>query len=112
MTVERVVWDQGARADHVRQPQRLRRRPPADDPAGDSFDRERLASTGERCDVLFVLEGSGQLTVDGEDHALEAESGIYVPPRREYKLTSLAPPRWPWWARRSHMTAIWALRVR
>src|ERR1700755_126150 len=43
-------------------------------------------STGEHEEVLFVLSGGGTLTLDGDDHTLEPESGAYLAPGETYEL--------------------------
>jgi mannose-6-phosphate isomerase-like protein (cupin superfamily) len=43
-------------------------------------------STGEREEVLFVLSGGGGLSLGGEEHALEPESGAYLAPGEVYEL--------------------------
>jgi quercetin dioxygenase-like cupin family protein len=45
-------------------------------------------ATGEAEEVLFVLTGAGILTLDGESHALEPETGAYLPPGEEYELVA------------------------
>ena len=41
-------------------------------------------------EVLFVLSGHGTLLTAGEEHALEPEAGVYLPPRHEYELSAPA----------------------
>jgi quercetin dioxygenase-like cupin family protein len=48
--------------------------------------RPASRETGEAEEVLFVLEGSGVLRVDGEEHALEPESGANLAPGQRYEL--------------------------
>jgi mannose-6-phosphate isomerase-like protein (cupin superfamily) len=43
-------------------------------------------ATGDAEEVLFVLEGSGQLILAGERYGLEPESGAYLAPGEEYEL--------------------------
>ncbi len=53
--------------------------------------------TSERIDVgaveetLFVLAGSGTVTVDGTAHELEPESGLYLPPGSAFELHNPGP---------------------
>ena len=42
--------------------------------------------------MLFVLHGSGRLDVDGGGHPLEPETGVYIPPGRDYTLVSSGLP--------------------
>jgi quercetin dioxygenase-like cupin family protein len=42
--------------------------------------------TGAAEEVLFVLDGSGTLTLDGREYELEPESGAYLAPAEEYEL--------------------------
>jgi mannose-6-phosphate isomerase-like protein (cupin superfamily) len=42
--------------------------------------------TGEREEVLFVLSGRGSLSLGGDAHALEPESGAYLAPGEAYEL--------------------------
>jgi quercetin dioxygenase-like cupin family protein len=42
--------------------------------------------TGDADEVLFVLEGAGTLTLDGDEHELAAESGAYLAPGERYEL--------------------------
>jgi mannose-6-phosphate isomerase-like protein (cupin superfamily) len=37
-------------------------------------------------ETLFVLEGEGAVTVAGDEHALEPEVGLYLPPESTFKL--------------------------
>ena len=43
--------------------------------------------TGSAEEVLFVLDGSGTLTLDGRDYKLEPESGAYLAPGEHYELS-------------------------
>ncbi|HTX08993.1 MAG TPA: cupin domain-containing protein [Solirubrobacteraceae bacterium] len=43
-------------------------------------------ASGEAEEVLFVIEGSGALLAGSERHALEPETGAYLPPGSEYGL--------------------------
>jgi quercetin dioxygenase-like cupin family protein len=45
-------------------------------------------ATGADEEVLFVTRGAGTLDQRGEGHALEAESGAYLPPGEEYELSA------------------------
>lgn len=47
-------------------------------------------ATGAAEEVLFVISGSGELRTDGERHALEPETGVYVGPGKEYELRNEA----------------------
>lgn len=42
--------------------------------------------TGSAEEVLFVLDGTGTLTLDGRDYELEPESGAYLAPEARYEL--------------------------
>ncbi len=42
--------------------------------------------SAEAEEVLFVVEGRGELSVRGETHALEPECGVYLPPGRDYEI--------------------------
>jgi len=43
-------------------------------------------ANGEAEEVLFVIAGSGALRAGSERHALEPETGVYLPPGSEYAL--------------------------
>jgi quercetin dioxygenase-like cupin family protein len=43
--------------------------------------------TGSAEEVLFVLDGSGTLRLDGRDYKLEPESGAYLAPGEHYELS-------------------------
>jgi quercetin dioxygenase-like cupin family protein len=43
-------------------------------------------ATGECEEVLFVLSGEGVLRLEGQVHALEPESGVYLAPGESYEL--------------------------
>jgi mannose-6-phosphate isomerase-like protein (cupin superfamily) len=43
-------------------------------------------ASGEAEEVLFVIEGSGALRAGSASHALEPETGAYLPPSSEYAL--------------------------
>jgi mannose-6-phosphate isomerase-like protein (cupin superfamily) len=43
-------------------------------------------ASGKAEEVLFVIEGSGALRAGSESHALEPETGAYLPPGSEYAL--------------------------
>jgi quercetin dioxygenase-like cupin family protein len=43
--------------------------------------------TGSAEEVLFVLDGSGTLTLDGREYELEPESGAYLAPDERYELS-------------------------
>ena len=54
--------------------------------------RSSLArASGEAEEVLFVIEGSGALHAGSESHALEPETGAYLPPGSEYALENEGP---------------------
>src|SRR6185312_236834 len=53
---------------------------------GASADRQ----TGVDEEVLFVLDGTGSLELDGAEHELAPESGVYLAPGEEYRLTNTA----------------------
>jgi (S)-ureidoglycine aminohydrolase len=38
--------------------------------------------------VLFVVEGGGRITIEGESHALRPGSYVYLPPRCDWSLTN------------------------
>jgi quercetin dioxygenase-like cupin family protein len=46
--------------------------------------------TGPGEEVLFVLDGTGSLELDGARHDLEPESGAYLAPGEEYRLENSA----------------------
>jgi glyoxylate utilization-related uncharacterized protein len=46
---------------------------------------------GDAEEVLFVLEGTGTLSLAGSGHALAPESGAYIAPGEEYELRSDGP---------------------
>jgi mannose-6-phosphate isomerase-like protein (cupin superfamily) len=48
-------------------------------------------ASGEAEEVLFVIEGSGALHAGSESHALEPETGAYLPPGSEYALHNEGP---------------------
>ena len=48
--------------------------------------RSEEVSVGECEETLFVLEGSGAIEIDGRSHALEPETGVYLPPRTRFVL--------------------------
>jgi mannose-6-phosphate isomerase-like protein (cupin superfamily) len=48
-------------------------------------------ATGEAEEVLFVLDGTGELRLAGERHVLEPETGAYLAPGEEYVLESHGP---------------------
>jgi quercetin dioxygenase-like cupin family protein len=48
-------------------------------------------ATGEAEEVLFVLTGAGILTLAGESHSLEPETGAYLAPGEEYELVAEGP---------------------
>jgi mannose-6-phosphate isomerase-like protein (cupin superfamily) len=50
--------------------------------------RSKHRTTGACEETLFVLEGTGTLTLDGESHALAPEVGAYLAPEVEYELES------------------------
>jgi quercetin dioxygenase-like cupin family protein len=43
-------------------------------------------TSGEQEEVLFVLNGTGSLELNGDAHALEPESGAYLAPGEEYRV--------------------------
>jgi quercetin dioxygenase-like cupin family protein len=49
---------------------------------GSAISRE----TGAAEEVLFILNGSGTLTLDGREYELEPESGAYLAPDERYEL--------------------------
>jgi quercetin dioxygenase-like cupin family protein len=56
---------------------------------GASTDRETDACE----EVLFVLDGTGSLELDGDNHALEPESGAYLAPGERYRLDNTGADR-------------------
>jgi mannose-6-phosphate isomerase-like protein (cupin superfamily) len=48
-------------------------------------------ASGEAEEVLFVIAGSGALRAGSERHALEPETGVYLPPGSEYALENEGP---------------------
>jgi quercetin dioxygenase-like cupin family protein len=46
----------------------------------------RAAADAE--EVLFVLAGTGELSLDGDTYPLEPETGAYIAPGEEYELTN------------------------
>jgi quercetin dioxygenase-like cupin family protein len=56
-------------------------------PPGRSIGR----ATGGAEEVLFVLEGTGELSLAGERHSLEPETGAYLAPGEEYELDTVGP---------------------
>lgn len=58
-------------------------------PAGSTVSRH----SGEAEEVLFVIEGRGELSAQDLTHALEPECGTYLPPRTAYRLTAHEPLR-------------------
>jgi quercetin dioxygenase-like cupin family protein len=48
-------------------------------------------ATGEAEEVLFVLEGTGELSLAGERYPLEPETSAYLAPGEEYELDSAGP---------------------
>jgi quercetin dioxygenase-like cupin family protein len=48
-------------------------------------------ATGEAEEVLFVLEGTGELALASDRHGLEQESGAYLAPGEEYELHNPGP---------------------
>jgi len=51
---------------------------------GDAISR----ATGEAEEVLFVLAGAGELSLDGRRYPLEPETGAYLAPGEEYDVAS------------------------
>ena len=54
---------------------------------GSSIDR----ATGDAEEVLFVLAGTGELSLAGERYPLEPETGAYLAPGEEYEVESTGP---------------------
>jgi quercetin dioxygenase-like cupin family protein len=48
--------------------------------------RSQPRETGECEEVLFVLEGEGELILDGTPHHLEPEAGAYLAPGERYEI--------------------------
>jgi mannose-6-phosphate isomerase-like protein (cupin superfamily) len=51
----------------------------------------REIGVGPAEETLFVLTGSGTVSVDGEQHELEPESGLYLPPGSTFVLSNPGP---------------------
>ena len=49
--------------------------------------------TGPGEEVLFVLDGTGSLELDGANHELEPESGAYLAPGENYRLSNTGAQR-------------------
>lgn len=47
--------------------------------------------TGEAEEVLYVLHGAGTVVVGDEEHAVEADTGVYVAPGQRYLLDNPGP---------------------
>jgi quercetin dioxygenase-like cupin family protein len=48
--------------------------------------RSQPRDTGDCEEVLFVLEGEGELVLEGESHRLEPEAGAYLAPGESYEI--------------------------
>jgi mannose-6-phosphate isomerase-like protein (cupin superfamily) len=53
--------------------------------------RAETRDTGACEETLFVLDGHGSLTLDGEAHRLEPELGAYLAPGVQYELQAAGP---------------------
>jgi mannose-6-phosphate isomerase-like protein (cupin superfamily) len=53
--------------------------------------RSRARGGSTREEVLFALAGTGTVALDGTDHALEPETGLYVPPGTTYEVANEGP---------------------
>ncbi len=51
----------------------------------------KAIDVGPTEETLFVLEGEGTVTVAGEQHALEPEVGLYLPPDSRFQLHNSGP---------------------
>jgi mannose-6-phosphate isomerase-like protein (cupin superfamily) len=51
-------------------------------------ERAVVSVPGDAEETLFVLEGEGRLHIRGEDHALAADIGVYLPPGSEAELAN------------------------
>jgi mannose-6-phosphate isomerase-like protein (cupin superfamily) len=45
-----------------------------------------LAFNAESEDILFVAAGRGEVRINGQPHALEADMGVYIPPKMPYQI--------------------------
>lgn len=57
------------------------------------FDRGRSQPRrlGDRQEVLYVVAGSGELVLDGQQHRLEPDTGAYVAPGETYEIDNAGP---------------------
>jgi mannose-6-phosphate isomerase-like protein (cupin superfamily) len=53
--------------------------------------RSNMRGGGSREELLFVLSGRGALVLDGEEHRLEPETGVYVAPGARYEVENPGP---------------------
>jgi mannose-6-phosphate isomerase-like protein (cupin superfamily) len=53
--------------------------------------RSRDRTPGEREEVLFVVAGSGELDLDGERHALELGTGVFIAPGETFAVENPGP---------------------
>ncbi len=53
--------------------------------------RSRQIEVGDAEETLFVLAGRGTMFVAGEEHALESEVGLYLPPGTTFELDNPGP---------------------
>ncbi len=49
---------------------------------------KQTIDVGPAEETLFVVEGEGTVTVAGDEHALEPEVGVYLPPGSQFELHS------------------------
>ena len=53
--------------------------------------RSRPRGGSAREELLFAVAGSGMLELRGSSHALEPETGVFVPPREHYEIENAGP---------------------
>jgi mannose-6-phosphate isomerase-like protein (cupin superfamily) len=53
--------------------------------------RSNTRGGASREELLFVLSGGGALVLDGEEHRLEPEAGVYVAPGARYEVENPGP---------------------
>lgn len=53
--------------------------------------RSRARGGGTREELLFALSGTGTVVLDGAQHAMEPETGLFVPPGQAYEVENPGP---------------------
>ncbi|MGH3023586.1 MAG: cupin domain-containing protein [Gaiellaceae bacterium] len=53
--------------------------------------RSRPQGGGEREELLFAVAGAGTLRLNGSEHVLEPETGVFVPPGERYEVENAGP---------------------